>query len=107
MRLRVSKSEFESLLLLFLYEALRGDDLLFSNNRAGQEAVTSLANKNIDVVLRKFWASSDAKSRVNLKRVLSALELNQPVGIEIEPSVDKERKGSFHTWLSRNKEKTE
>ena len=107
MRLRVSKSEFESLLLLYLYEALRDDELLFYSNRAGQEAVDSLANKNIDVVLRKFWASTDAKSRVNLKRVLSALELNQPLGFEIEPSGDKEIKGSFYKWLSGNKEKTE
>ena len=107
MRLRLSKSEFESLLLLYLYEALRGDDLLFAKNSAGQEALDSLSKKNIDVVLRKFWTRSDAKGRVNLKRVLSALELNHPVGLEIEPSEGKDTKGSFYKWLSRNREKTE
>ena len=106
MRLRVSKSEFESLLLLFLYEALRGDDLLFFDNKGGQEAVDALASKNAEVVLHKFWARSDAKNCVNVKRVLSPLELNQPVGLDIEPSAEKETKGSFYRWLSRNKEKT-
>lgn len=81
MRIKTTKTEFQDLLVLYLYNALNGTQFDEEENQA--EFIENMRKKGINSFLKKFYAKSETKARVNIKRLIESIEKGDSVGIDI------------------------